>query len=113
MVLSPVPFTSHYFLYLPDKPYRPFSTLFVLRAVINADLLSTLKPTLQIEFDGDGVCCIMFDGMSIREKMHFCEKFGCVEVIEGLGKHDRTSIVANQALVFCILSYYRTNANIY
>jgi len=57
----------------------------------------------------------VFDGMSVRQNMQFCEKFGCVEVIEGLGKHDRTSIVANQALVFVvyIMSYYRTNANIY
>jgi len=57
----------------------------------------------------------MFGGMSVRYNMHFCEKFGCVEVIEGLGKHDRTSTVANHAMVFmvCIMSYYRTNANIY
>jgi hypothetical protein len=53
--------------------------------------------------------------MSVRENIHFCEKFGCVEIIVGLGKHDRTINVANQALVFmvCTMSYYRTNANIY
>jgi len=78
-------------------------------------VLIILKDTLQIEFDGDGVCCIMFDEMSVRENMHFCENFGCVEVIEGLGKHDRTNNFANHALVFmvCIMSYYRPNANIY
>jgi len=38
--------------------------------------------------------------MSVRDRMHFSEKFGSVEYIEGLGKHDRTSIVANHALVF-------------
>ena len=77
-------------------------------------MLSTLKHTLQVEFDGDGVCCILFGGMSERTCI-FCEKFGCVEVIEGLRKYERTSIVANQAVVFmvCIMSYYRINANIY
>jgi hypothetical protein len=55
--------------------------------------------------DGDRVCCSMFDEMSIRENLHFCEKFGCAEVIEDLRKHDRTSIVGNHALVFigCIV----------
>jgi len=37
--------------------------------------------------------------MSFRENVHFCEKFGCAEVIEGLRIHDRTSIVANRSLV--------------
>jgi len=48
----------------------------------------------------------MCDELSVRKNMHFCEKFGCVEVIEGFGKHDRTSTVANHALVFmgCIMS---------
>jgi len=57
----------------------------------------------------------MFDEMSVRENMHFCENFVCVEVIESLGKHDMTNNVANHALVFvvCIMFYYRTNANIY
>jgi len=50
-------------------------------------------------FDGDHVCCITFDEMSVRENLHFCEKFGCAEVIEDLRKHDRTSIAANRALV--------------
>ena len=56
-------------------------------------------------FDGDRVCCITFDEMSVRENLHFCEKFGCAEVIEGLRKHDRTSTVANNALVImgCVM----------
>ena len=62
-------------------------------------MLSTLKHTLQTMFDGDRVCCIMFDEMTVRENLHFCEKFGCAEVIEGLRKYDRTSTVANRALV--------------
>ena len=33
------------------------------RAVINACVLSTLKHTLQTMFEGDHVCCIMFDEM--------------------------------------------------
>ena len=63
-------------------------------------MLRALKHTLQIDFDGDCVCCIVCDEMSVRDRMHFSEKFGSVEYIEGLGKHDRTSIVANHALVF-------------
>jgi len=50
-------------------------------------------------FDRDHICCIVFDEMSIRENVHFCEKFGFAEVIEGLRKHERTNIVANHALV--------------
>ena len=67
-------------------------------------MLTTLKHTLQTMFDGD--CGTMFDELSVRENLHFCEKFGCVEVIEDLGKHDRISTVANHALVFtgCITS---------
>jgi hypothetical protein len=41
----------------------------------------------------------MFDEMSVREKLHFCE-FDSVEVIEDLGKHERINTVANHALVF-------------
>jgi hypothetical protein len=43
--------------------------------------------------------------MSIRENLHFCEKFSCAEVIEDLRKHARPSIVANNAMVImgCIM----------
>jgi len=44
------------------------------------------------------LCPIMFDEMSLRENVHFCEKFGCAEVIGGPRKQERTSIVANHAL---------------
>ena len=68
-------------------------------------MLSTLKHNLQTMFDIDHICCIVFDEMSIRENVHFCEKFGCAEVIKSLRKQDRLSIVANHALVImgCIM----------
>jgi hypothetical protein len=38
--------------------------------------------------------------MSIRENLSCNEKFGCIKVIEDLGRNDMTSNVANHALVF-------------
>jgi hypothetical protein len=73
------------------------------KAVINGYVLSTLKHTMQTMIDGDRVCCIMFDEMSIRENLHFCEKFGCAEVIEDLRKHDRTIMPLFSWAVSCLL----------
>ena len=53
--------------------------------------------------DGDHVCCLMFDEMSIRENFHFNQKFGCIEAFEDLGSHGRTSGIGNHALVFMFL----------
>jgi len=36
--------------------------------------------------DGDKVCCLVFDEMSIRENLHFNQKFGCVDESEDLGR---------------------------
>jgi hypothetical protein len=44
----------------------------------------------------------MFDEMSIRENLHYNQKFGCVEGFEDLGSHGRTSSIANHALVFML-----------
>ena len=52
--------------------------------------------------DGDNVCCLMFDEMSIREHLHFNQKFGCIDGFEDLGSHGRTSSIANHALVFML-----------
>jgi hypothetical protein len=44
----------------------------------------------------------MFDKMSIRENLHFNQKFDCIEGFEDLGSHSRTSNIANHALVFML-----------
>ena len=50
--------------------------------------------------NGDCVCCLMFDEMSVRGNLHFNQKFGCIDGFEDLGSHNRTSNIANHALVF-------------
>jgi hypothetical protein len=45
---------------------------------------------------------IVFDKMSIRERLNFNQKFGCIESFENLGSHGRTCNVANLALVFML-----------
>ena len=52
--------------------------------------------------NGDNVCCLMFDEMSIRENLHFHQKFGCIDGFEDLESHGRTSNIANHALVFML-----------
>ena len=52
--------------------------------------------------DGYNVCCLMFDEMSIRENLHFNQKFGCIHGFEDLGGHGGTSNIANHALVFML-----------
>jgi len=44
----------------------------------------------------------MFDEKSIREYLHFDQKFGCIEDFEDLGRHGRTSKIANHGLVFML-----------
>ena len=72
------------------------------RMGISAHVLNTLKHTLQIMSDGNNVCCPMFDEMSIRENLHFNQKFGCIDDFEDLGSHGRTNNIANHALVFML-----------
>jgi hypothetical protein len=44
----------------------------------------------------------MFDEMSIRENLHFSQKFDCFEGFEDCGSPGRTRNTANYALVFII-----------
>jgi len=69
------------------------------RTGINAHVFNTLKHTLQTKADGDKVCCLMFDEMSIRQNFHFNQKFGCIDGFEDPGSQGRTSSIANHVLV--------------
>jgi hypothetical protein len=44
----------------------------------------------------------MFDEMSIRENLHYNQKFDCIEGFDNLGRQGRTSKIANLALVFMV-----------
>jgi hypothetical protein len=44
----------------------------------------------------------MFDEMSIRENLHFNQKFDCIEGFENRGNQGRTQNIADHALVFMI-----------
>jgi hypothetical protein len=44
----------------------------------------------------------MFHEMSIRQHLHFNQKIDCIEGFEDLGRHGRTSNIANRALVFML-----------
>jgi hypothetical protein len=44
----------------------------------------------------------MFDEMSIRESLHFNQKYDCIEVFEDCGSHGRTCNIENHDLVFMI-----------
>jgi len=72
------------------------------RIGINAHVFNTFIRTLQTMSDGDKVCCLIFDEMSIRENLHFNEKFGCIDYFEDPGSQGRTSSIANHALVFML-----------
>jgi len=49
----------------------------------------------------------MFDEMSIREHLHFNQKIDCIEGFEDLGRHGRTSNIANHALVVMLHGLHR------
>ena len=72
------------------------------RTGINAHVFSILKDTVQTMSVKDRMCCLMFDEMSIREHLHFNQKIDCIEGFEDLGRHGRTSNIANHALVFML-----------
>ncbi|PNF14733.1 hypothetical protein B7P43_G08923 [Cryptotermes secundus] len=44
----------------------------------------------------------MFDEMSIRENLHFNQKFDCIGGFEDCGSQGRTCSIANHALLFMI-----------
>jgi hypothetical protein len=52
--------------------------------------------------DGEKVCCLAFDEMSIRENLHFNQKFGCFGGYEELGSQGKTINVANLAPFFML-----------
>jgi hypothetical protein len=52
--------------------------------------------------DEDRVCCLVFDEMSVRENVHYSQKFGCIEGFDDLESHGRTSNIANDVLVFML-----------
>ena len=72
------------------------------RTGVNAHVFSVLKDHVQTMSDKDRICCLMFDEMSIREHLHFNQKTGCIDGYEDLGRHGRTSNIANHALVFML-----------
>jgi hypothetical protein len=49
----------------------------------------------------------MFGEMSIRESLHFNQKFDCIEGFEDCGSQSRTCNIANHALVFMICGLRR------
>jgi hypothetical protein len=77
------------------------------RTAISVHVFSTLKHTLRTMSVEDSVYCLMFNEMSIRDNVHFNQKFGCIEGFEGLGSHGRTNNIANHALVFMHCSLYK------
>ncbi|XP_023721687.1 uncharacterized protein LOC111872233 [Cryptotermes secundus] len=72
------------------------------RTGINAHVFHALQQSLQKMSDGNHYCCLMFDEMSIRENLHFNQKFDCIEGFEDCGSWGRTCNIANHALVFMI-----------
>jgi len=65
-------------------------------------VFSVLKDSVQTMSDKDRMCCLMFDEMPIRKHLHFNQKIDCIEGFEDLGRHGRTSNIANHALVFML-----------
>ncbi|PNF39995.1 hypothetical protein B7P43_G15587, partial [Cryptotermes secundus] len=61
-----------------------------------------LEQSLQKMSGEDRYCCLMFDEMSIRENLHFNQKFDCIEGFEDCGSQGRTCSIANHALLFMI-----------
>jgi hypothetical protein len=51
--------------------------------------------TLQKMSGGDHYCCPMLDKKSIRENLHFNQKFDCIEGFEDCGSHGRASNIVN------------------
>ena len=69
---------------------------------INAHVFSVFKVNVQRMSDKDRMCCLMFDEVSIREHLYFNQKIDCIEGFVDLGRHGRTSSIANHALVFML-----------
>lgn len=55
----------------------------------NANVFKALKNTVQKMSDEDRVCSLLFDEMSIRENLHFNQKFDCIDGFEDHGSRSR------------------------
>jgi len=84
------------------KTLQSFLNTVQYRTGINAHVFSVFKDSVQAMSDKDGVCCLMFDKMSISEHLHFNQKTDCIEGFEDLGRHGRISNITNHALVFML-----------
>ena len=87
---------------LPSRSLRSLLNTVQFRTGINAHVFSVLKDHIQTVSDKDRMCCLMFDETSIRQNLHFNQKTGCIDGYEDLGRHGRTSNIANHALVFML-----------
>ena len=74
---------------------------------ISAHVFSTLRCTLQTMSDEGHLCCLTFDEMSIRQNLHFSQKFDSIQGLEDLGSHSRTSSIANHAPVFMLPGFHK------
>jgi len=68
---------------------------------ISAHVFGALQHSMQKMSDRDRYCCLLFDDMSIREKVRFNQKLACIEGCEDYGT-ERICIVANHALLFMV-----------
>jgi hypothetical protein len=53
----------------------------------------------------------MFDEMSLRENMHFDQKFGCIEGFEDPGNHGRTSNLQIMPWFSCSVVSIKSESN--
>jgi len=56
--------------------------------------------TLQTMSDGDHVCFLLFDEMSIWQNLHFSQKFGC---IEGFERHLSSGFRIEKLQIYLVL----------
>ena len=78
---------------------------------INARVFYTPIRTQQTMSDGDRVCCLMFDEMSIRGNLHFSQKCGWIEGFEDLGNQGRASNVVIIPWSLCSVVSVKSGSN--
>ena len=69
--------------------------------------------TLQTMSDGDRVCCLIFDEMSIRGNLHLNQMFGCIEGFEDLGNQGKASNFAVIPWSSCSVVSVKSGSNQY
>ena len=72
---------------------------------INAHVFSVLKDNVQTMSDKDCMCCLMFEEMS--DSICISIRRLTIEGFEDLGRHGRTSNIANHALVFMLRGLHK------